>query len=225
MVFAIAAVFRGVGAVDIASGGLLAADHLGVGQVVHGLDGGVLLDNDHLHARGVAVGEVHDLLPLFVDGDARHGDVALSGLDGGEGRVKAHVVHHQLQAQLARDGLGHLDVDALEASGVGGHLIGREGGVGGHVELALFHGGESGGVCSGVPGAVISGGGGIGGSRVPGVAGGLVSAAAGGQAQDHGQGQEQGQHLFHDTIILFIHKVFARRTGRGVSKPREAFLP
>ena len=216
MIFAIAAVFRGVGAVNIAGGGLLAADHLGIGQVGHGGDGGVLLDDDHLDAGGVAVGEVHNLLAVLGDGDARHGDVALSGLDGGQGRVKAHVVHHQLQAQLAGDGLGHFHVDALEAAGVGGHLIGREGGVGGHVELALFHGGEGGGVGAGIGGGGgVGRSGGAGGGGIPGVAGGLVSAAAGGQAQDHGQGQKQSHKLLHDTIILFIQKSLPGGPGAG----------
>ena len=214
MVLSVAAVFRGVGAVDIAGGGLLAADHFGALQVIQGLDGAVLLDDDHLHAGGIAVGEVHDLLALLADGDARHGDVALSGLDGGQGGVKAHVVHDELQAQLLGDGPGHLHVDALEAAGVGGHLIGREGRVGGHVELALLHGGESRGVGSGVCGS-----GGIGGGGGPGVVGGLVSAAAGGEAQDHGHGQEQSQNLLHDTIILFIQKSLPGGPGAVLKAP------
>ena len=39
---------------------------------------------------------------------------------------QAHIIHHQLQAQLLGDGAGHLHVDALEAAGIGGHFIGRD---------------------------------------------------------------------------------------------------
>ena len=71
MVLAVAAV-RGIGgAVRIAGGALLGADHFAL-QVVDALDGGAFLHDNHLYAVGVGVGEVHVFLSLVVDGETRH---------------------------------------------------------------------------------------------------------------------------------------------------------
>ncbi len=147
MVLAVAAVIGGVGGVDVAGGAHLSADHL-LAQVVHG-DVGALLDDNHLYAGGVGVGKVHLGQTVLADGDAGHGDVALAVLNGQQGGVKAHVVHHQLQAQLVGDSLGHLYVNADGIAGVVQHLIGRELGVGGHMQLAGLYGGEAAALLSG----------------------------------------------------------------------------
>ena len=195
MVLAIAAVLRRVGAVDVTGGAVLGADELGVGQVVNSLDGGVLRDNDHLDAGGVGGGEVHVDKPVLVDGDAGHGDVALAVLHGLQGGVEVHVVHHQLQAHLLGDQRGDLHVDALEAAVVGDHLIGREGCVGGHVQLAALHHQAAdvnsiaaGGVAARGLGAVLA----VGASAAV-----VAGAAAGGQGQHQGQGQNQRKYFFH----------------------------
>ena len=44
--------------------------------------------------------------------------------------------------QLLSNGLGGVDVDALELTGIGGHLVRREGSVGGHGQLASLNGGQ-----------------------------------------------------------------------------------
>src|SRR5699024_9568495 len=68
VVLAVAAVFGGVRGVDVTGGAALGADHL-LAQVVHGHVGAFLHD-DHLHAGGVAVGEVQHLVPLLRVGQA-----------------------------------------------------------------------------------------------------------------------------------------------------------
>ena len=178
-----------------ASGAVLHADEL-LAQVVQG-DVGALLDDDHLHTGGIGVGEVHDRQTLLVDGDARHDHVAHAGLGGLQGGGEVHVVDDQLQAQLVGDGLGDLHVDALKAAVIGGHLIGREGGVGGHDEFALLNGGELAVVAGGA--ALIGCGGLLGLGHV--LAGGLaalaVPVAAGGQGKHQAQSQQYGQKFFH----------------------------
>lgn len=118
-------------AVDVAGGSLLATDHLGVGQILNGSDGGVFLDNDHLHAGGITLGEVHNLQTLFIDGDAGHDDVTFAGLCGHQGGVKIHVIHDQFQSQFIGNGLSNLHVNTLKSTVVGDHLIRRECCVGG----------------------------------------------------------------------------------------------
>ena len=197
MLFAEAAVFRGVGAIDVAGGAALGADHLAV-HVVDGLNVGVLRHDDDLHALGVAVGEVHDGLALFVHGHASHDHVALAVLGGQQGGVEVHVIDLQLQAQLLGDGVSHFDVDALEAAVVCDHFIGGELGVGGHGELA---GGDGGQVPSSLGGgsAVVSVGSGI--------RGGLTAVAAaacqGQHADQHRGGHQDRKQFFHDTVTSF----------------------
>ena len=144
MVLAVAAVFGGVGSIDVTGGAALGADHL-LAQVIHG-HRGTLLDDDNLDAGGVAGGEVHDQFTLVGDGNAGHNDVALTFLDSQQRGVEIHVVNDQFQAKLVGDGLGNLHVDALEAAVIGGHFIGRESGVGGHDQLAGLDGHTVGGV-------------------------------------------------------------------------------
>lgn len=126
-------------AIDIAGGGELNAYVVGpdiVEQVVGGGDGGVLGDNDDLNAGGVRAGEVHDRLPVRHDGQTRHADVGLAGLNGGDDGVKFHILDFELQAKLFRDGGGHLRVDANNGAAVV-VLIGRELGVGRHGQIAF----------------------------------------------------------------------------------------
>ena len=191
MVLAIAAFVGGVGTVDVAGGAHLAADHIGVGQIIHGLDGGILLHDDHLNAVGVAVGEVHHSLTLLGDGDTGHHHVALAGLSGLQGGVKVHIVHLELQAQLLGDGASHLYVDALEGAVVSHHLIGREGGVGGHGQLTGRHRGKIGPVGGRGGNRAAVGSGGAAGDRR------LILLTAGRQGQHHGQSHGHSKNLFH----------------------------
>ena len=186
-----------VGAVDVAGGGPLGADEL-LAQVVQS-DVGALGHDDDLDAGGVAVREVHDQQAVLGDGQAGHADVALTLLDRQLGGVEVHVVNDQLQAQLVSDGAGDLGVDAHHIAAVVGHLIGREGGIGGHDELAGLHGGQLGGGAgaAGAGAGVPGGRGHAGGSGGGGGSGAASGAAAGGQAQGHGQGQGQSKKLFH----------------------------
>ena len=192
-----------VGGVDVAGGTTLGADHL-LAQVVQGHIG-AFLDDDHLHAGGVAVGEVHDQLTILGDGDTGHNDVGFILLHGQQSGVKVHVVHDQLQTQLLGDSAGDLNIDALEAAVVGDHLIGREGGVGGHDQLAgldglQFGSGGLGGRCFGGSGLGCDGGslGGGGGGL-----GGVAAAAAGEHGHDHQNGQRKCEYLFHSFYSPF----------------------
>ena len=203
----VAVIVRGV---DVAGGTTLGADHL-LAQVVQGHIG-AFLDDDHLHAGGVAVGEVHDQLTILGDGDTGHNDVGFILLHGQQSGVEVHVVHDQLQTQLLGDSAGNLNIDALEAAVIGDHLIGREGGVGGHDQLAGLDGlqfgsgglGNRGGSCglSGGGGGSLGGGSGL---------GGVAAAAAGEHGHDHQDGQRKCKYLFHNFTLLFI---FAPLAGR-----------
>ena len=191
MVLAVAAVLRRIGAVDIAGRTILGADQLGVGQIIHSGDAGTLRHDDDLYTGGIGLREVHIRLTLLVDGDARHSDVALAVLHSQHSGSKVHIVHHQFQAQFLSNEARNLYVNTLEAAVVGNHLIGREGGVGGHMQLsALHHQGVDVNIAAG---SVLT---------VPGVLAGILrvvlavgriaaAAAAGSQGQRHRQGQNQ----------------------------------
>ena len=188
------------GGVNVAGGAALGADHL-LAQVVQG-HVGAFLDDDHLHAGGVAVGEVHDQLPILGDGDTGHNDVGLVLLHSQQGGVKVHIVHDQLQTQLPGDGAGDLYVNALEAAVVGNHLIGREGGVGGHDQLAGLDGLQLGSGGCGLSGRGLGGGGrSLGGGG--GGLGGVAAAAAGEHGHDHQNGQRKCEYLFHSFYSPF----------------------
>ena len=180
-----------VGAVDVAGGAPLGADHV-VAQGVGG-DLGAFLDDDDLNGGGVGVGEVHDQQTVIGDGNTGHDDVGLVLLNGQQGGVKVHVQDLQLQAQLFGDGTGDLHVDTGEAAVIGGHLVGREGGVGGHQQLAgLQSHGSGGGLRSGggLNGG-FRGGGGLGGSG--GGFGRTGAGAAGEHAGDHQRGKSDSK--------------------------------
>ena len=181
-----------VGAVDVAGGAPLGADHV-VAQGVGG-DLGAFLDDDDLNGGGVGVGEVHDQQTVIGDGNTGHDDVGLVLLNGQQGGVKVHVQDLQLQAQLFGDGTGDLHVDTGEAAVIGGHLVGREGGVGGHQQLAGLqsHGSGGGGLRSsgGLNGGFRSGGG-LGGSG--GGFGRTGAGAAGEHAGDHQRGKSDSK--------------------------------
>ena len=181
---------------NITSGALLGADLL-LAQVFHG-DVRALSDNDLLHTVGIGVGEVQNQLALLVNGDAGHDDVALAALGGSQGAVEVHVENLELQAQLLGDGGGDLSVDAHHGAGVVGHLIGREGSVGGHGEHALGDGGE---LCGG---SGVLGGGGI----LAGVGGGITAASQGQHAKKHGARHEDGKELFHVDATSFHFNFF-----------------
>ena len=73
-----------VRAVDIARGVLLDADLVVRAvsiEIVNRGDRGIFLYNDGLNAGRVAGGEVHGLLALVGDGEARHGEVRLAARD------------------------------------------------------------------------------------------------------------------------------------------------
>ena len=181
-----------VGAVDVAGGAALGADHL-LAQVVQG-DVGTFGNDNHLHAGGIGLGEVHDQQAVIVDGQTSHNHVGLAFLSSQQGSVKVHVVDLQLQAQLLSDGGSDLDVDAFEAAGVGGHLIGRECSVGGHGQHAFGDGGEGGVALSG-----------LGDFGAFGLGSGLFGAAAGGQGtngQQHGCGHQDGKKLLHRCNLI-----------------------
>ena len=125
-----------------------------VGQVVGAGDGGVLGHDDDLDARGIRVGEADVLLALVVDRDAGEAHVDLAGLDGGDDGAEVHVLDLELEAELVGDEGGHVGVDADDLVAII-VLVGREGGIGAHDELALLDGLELG--C-----LVISGEGGAG---------------------------------------------------------------
>src|SRR5699024_11162050 len=150
---------------------------------------------------GVGLGEVQDQLALLVDGDAGHDDVALAALGGSQGAVEVHVVDLELQPQLLGDGGGDLSVDAHDVAAVVGHLIGREGSVGGHGEHTLGDGGELGG-----GGGVLSGG-----ALFRGGLGGVAAAGQGQHAKEHGPCHEDGEKLLHDGCNLFSFYFFALR--------------
>ena len=192
-----------IGGVNVTGGTTLGADHL-LAQIVQSHIG-AFLDDDHLHAGGVAVGEVHDQLPVFGDGDTGHDDVGLVLLNGQQSSVEVHIVHDQLQTQLPGDGTGDLYVNALEAAVVGNHLIGREGGVGGHDQLAGLDGLQLGsGGCGGcgLSGRGLGGGGrSLGGGG--GGLGGVAAAAAGEHGHDHQNGQRKCEYLFHSFYSPF----------------------
>ena len=193
-----------IGGVNVTGGTTLGADHL-LAQIVQSHIG-AFLDDDHLHAGGVAVGEVHDQLPVFGDGDAGHDDVGLVLLNGQQSSVEVHIVHDQLQTQLLGDRAGDLNIDALVAAVIGDHLIGREGGVGGHNQLAGLDGLQfgSGGLGScGRSGRGLSGGGGCLGGGGGGL-GGVAAATAGEHGHDHQNGQRKCKYLFHNFTLLFI---------------------
>ena len=212
------------GGIQEAGGAGLGADHVAgaVGEeVVHAGDLAALLDNDHLHAGGVAVREVHLLQTLVGDGHAGKTQVILAGLDAGDDGVKGDVGDLELQAQLVGDGLGDLHVDAHNGVTIV-VLIGREGGLGGHGEDAVHSGGE----------ASLAGGGGIGAGGGGAAGGGGVVAAAGGQAQRQGQSQDQSNELLHiQYFLLFqicrvgggypvsIRKGHSRRTSARIALP------
>ena len=166
---------------------------------------GALLDDDHLHAGGVAVGEVHDQLPILGDGDTGHNDVGLVLLHSQQSGVEVHIVHDQLQTQLPGDGAGNLYVNTLEAAVVGNHLIGREGGVGGHDQLAGLDGlqlGSGGRGGCGLSGRGLGGGGRCLGGGGGGL-GGVAAAAAGEHGHDHQNGQRKCEYLFHSFYSPF----------------------
>ena len=201
-----------IGGVNVTGGTALGADHL-LAQIVQSHIG-AFLDDDHLHAGGVAVGEVHDQLTILGDGDTGHNDVGFILLHGQQGGVEVHIVNDQLQTQLPGDGTGDLNIDALEAAVVGNHLIGREGGVGGHDQLAGLDGLQlgSGGLGScGLSGRGLSGGGGGGSLGGGSGLGGVAAAAAGEHGHDHQDGQRKCKYLFHNVTLLFI---FAPLAGR-----------
>ena len=159
------------GSVDVAGGAALGADHL-IAQVVQSHIG-AFLDDDHLNALGVGVREVHNHLAVLVDGNTRHHDVGLALLHSQQRGVEVHVVHDQLQTQLLGDSTGDFHIDALEGAVIGNHLVGREGGVGGHDQLTLLQ------------------------SHV------LGRTTAGQQSGDHQHCQNERKHLFHNHTLLF----------------------
>ena len=134
-----------IDAIAITGGAALGADLLAF-EIINALDIGAFLHDDDLNAVGVAVGEAHGVLTLGRDGHAGGNDVALAGLDGAQSRVKVHIVDDQLQAQLLRQSVSDLDVDAFKAGAlvalavVRNGLVRRELRVGGHGELAGGHG-------------------------------------------------------------------------------------
>ena len=190
-----------VGAVDVTGSAALGADGLAC-QIVSRGNVGILGHDDGLDALGVGVGEVHDLQALVGDGDAGHDHVALAVLGGQQGGVKVHVIDLQLQTELLSDSTRNLNVDALEITGVGGHLIRGEGGVGGHRQLAGVDGGHRGSVGR----SGLLGGNGLGGcslrrSSLAGNSLGGSGTAAGGQAQHHSGAEHQSSNLFHDDLL------------------------
>ena len=198
------------GGVDVAGGAPLGADHL-LAQIVQG-HVGAFLDDDHLHALGVGVREVHDHLAVLVDGNTGHHDVGLALLHSQQRGVEVHVVHDQLQAQLLGDGAGDFHVDALERAVIGDHLVGREGGVGGHDQLTRLDGGESSGgsLSLGGGGSGLSRGGSSGGLRGLGLGSG--GAAASQHSSDHQSSQDDGKQLFHNHYSPFL---VSQVTGLG----------
>ena len=54
------------------------------------------MDNDHLDASGVAVGEAHGLQTGGGDGHTGHSHMGFARLDGGNSGVELHVVNDQL---------------------------------------------------------------------------------------------------------------------------------
>ena len=108
-------------------------------EVVHTGDSAVFGDNDHLHARGVAHGEVYFLLAVGSDGHAGQSHIGFAAFDGFGNGVEFHVVNLQFQSQFAGDGSCDLGVNAYDIAAL--HvLVGREGRIGGHGEFS-FHGG------------------------------------------------------------------------------------
>ena len=180
MILAVAAVLGAVRGVDVTGGSSLAADHL-LAQIVHG-DIGAFLDDDDLHAGGVAVSELHDHLTIGGNGDTSHDDIALALLNSQQCGVEVHIVHDQLQTQLVSDGLGDLHVDAGVAAVVGGHFIGGECCVGGHDQLALLDGGNT---------LTVAG---------------LAAGAAGHHAHDQQNTQGNCQNLFHNPYSFSYSK-------------------
>ena len=165
--------------------------------------------DDGLDAGGVAVGEGHHSHPLVGDSDACHGDVGLALLHAEQSGVKIHVVDLQLQAQLLGNGLCGVHIDALNGAGVGGHLVGREGGVGSHSQLASLNGGQ---LSSG-----SAGGSSLRRSSNRACSSGRSSgggAAAGGQSQSSsgnsgGSQEAAARDLFHIQTLLFMCISFA----------------
>ena len=114
-----------------------------LGQVVCTCDVAVFFDDDYLDAGGVADSEGNLLLTVRGDGHARQADVSLAGGDGFCNVIELHVVNLQLQAQLFGDGRCDFGIDACDLAALY-VFIGRESGIGGHGELALYGGGEAG---------------------------------------------------------------------------------
>ena len=177
-----------IGAVDVAGGAALGADHL-IGQIIGRGNGGVLLDDDGLDALSVGVGEVHDLQALIGDGDAGHDHVALAVLGSQQGCIKVHVIDLQLQTELLSDSGSNINVDALKFAAVGGHLIRGKSCVGGHRQLAGVDGGQR-RRCS------LSSGDSLAGNSIGG-----NGTAAGGQAQHHSGAEHQSSDFFHDDLL------------------------
>ena len=187
-----------IGAVDVAGGAALGADHL-IGQIIGRGNGGVLLDDDRLDALSVGVGEVHDLQALVGDGDTGHDDVALAVLGSQQGCIKVHVIDLQLQTELLSDSGSNINVDALKVTAVGGHLIRGKSCVGGHRQLA-------GGDCGQRRRCSLSSGDSLAGSslRGNGLAGNSIGGsgtAAGGQTQHHSGAEHQSSDFFHDDLL------------------------
>ena len=88
-----------------------------------------------------------------------------------------------------------------DLAGVVGHLIGREGGVGGHDELAFLNGGE---LARGLRG-VVGGGFGGGGAALGGFGRLGARIAAGGEGEDHHEREHKSKKLLHYSYPLSIH--------------------
>ena len=122
-------------------------------------------------------------------------------LDAQQRSVEVHVVDLKLQTQLLSNGLCGVHVDALERTGVGGHLIRREGSVGGHGQLAGLNGGQ---LSSSAGRSCLGGSSGRACGRRSGAGRGTT---AGGQSQS-GSGQTSGSqeaatgNLFHIQTLL-----------------------
>ena len=122
---------------------LLAADHLVVSEISSGLDIGILRDDDDLNTLGIGVSEIDVLFALFVDGQTCHSDIFLTALNGSDDRTELHVVDNKCETKLLCDEFSHFYVDSLVAAVISGHFVGRESGIGRHVELTIRNGSDS----------------------------------------------------------------------------------